>query len=354
MKVALITDTHAGVRGDSEVLLDHQKKFYDEIFFPTLVESKIDRVVHCGDVYDRRKYINFNTLKRTREDFLLPLAAGRYDVDIIVGNHDTFSKTSNIINSVHLLSSDFDFNVFTGPCNRTLQDGTSIAYVPWINRENEELTYEFIEHTKAQILFGHLELQGFEMYRGTVANHGMIAGVLKKFDVVCSGHFHTKSSKENIHYLGAPFEMTWADYNDPKGFHIFDTVTRSLEFIRNPNSLFKVFDYDDSNGLSIESIKTIDFSEFARSYVKVNVIKKNNPYLFDLFIEELEKADPVDVKTTDIQTINQHIDDMDFDGVEDTHSLIRRFCANVESDTARQDLESLLIDVHQEALNKEV
>ena len=59
MKYALITDTHFGVRNDSQILLEYQKKFYDEIFFPYLDKNDIKHIVHLGDLVDRRKSINF-------------------------------------------------------------------------------------------------------------------------------------------------------------------------------------------------------------------------------------------------------------------------------------------------------
>ena len=64
MKVAIITDMHLGVRGDSKVFLDHQEKFFNEVFFPHLDEHNIKTVLDLGDTFDRRKYINYVTLDR--------------------------------------------------------------------------------------------------------------------------------------------------------------------------------------------------------------------------------------------------------------------------------------------------
>ena len=32
--------------------------------------------------------------------------------------------------------------------------------------------------------------------------------------------------------------MTWSDYNNQKGFHVFDTETREIEFIRHSICLY--------------------------------------------------------------------------------------------------------------------
>ena len=68
--------------------------------------------------------------------------------------------------------------------------------------------------SKCPIVLGHLEIRGFEMYRGMLENHGMDANVFDRFDTVCSGHFHHKSSRGGIHYLGSPLQFTWSDYGD--------------------------------------------------------------------------------------------------------------------------------------------
>ena len=66
------------------------------------------------------------------------------------------------------------------------------------------------------------KINGFEMHRGAYCNSGMENEIFKKFDTVLSGHFHHKSDNGNVYYLGTPYELTWQDYADKKGFHIFE------------------------------------------------------------------------------------------------------------------------------------
>ena len=105
----------------------------------------------------------------------------------------------------------------------------------------------FIKNSKAQVAFGHLEVEGFAMYKNYVAGTGLQPSIFNRYEIVASGHYHHKSSKDNIHYLGAPYEITWNDYDDPRGFHIFDTETRDMEFIKNKYRLFEKIYYDDEN-----------------------------------------------------------------------------------------------------------
>ena len=69
MKLAIITDTHWGARNDSQAFAEYFRRFYEDIFFPTLMERDIRTVVHMGDIVDRRKFINYKTLYQMREIF---------------------------------------------------------------------------------------------------------------------------------------------------------------------------------------------------------------------------------------------------------------------------------------------
>ena len=59
MKIAILNDTHCGVRNSSDIFLNYQKRFYDEIFFPYMREHSIKNILHLGDYYEHRKFVNF-------------------------------------------------------------------------------------------------------------------------------------------------------------------------------------------------------------------------------------------------------------------------------------------------------
>ena len=42
MKIAIINDTHTGIRNSSEIFLDNAETFYKETFFPYLKENGIN------------------------------------------------------------------------------------------------------------------------------------------------------------------------------------------------------------------------------------------------------------------------------------------------------------------------
>ena len=46
MKVAILNDTHCGVRNSSDIFLQYQERFYEEVFFPYLKEHNIKNILH--------------------------------------------------------------------------------------------------------------------------------------------------------------------------------------------------------------------------------------------------------------------------------------------------------------------
>ena len=353
MRIALITDTHWGARGDSQAFADFFNKFYYGFFFPYLKENNITQIIHLGDIVDRRKYINYLTAKNLRK-FVGHCDTSGIKLDVLIGNHDTSFKNTNEVNSMNELfeHSSYDVSYYSSPTTKEF-DGLKIALLPWVCSGNYDESMKFVNETDAQILFGHLEIQGFEMYRGSFNDHGFDAKQFDKFDMVLSGHFHHKSSRGHIHYLGAPYEMTWSDYNDPRGFHIFDTDTRELLFIENPYKMFSKIHYDDA-GKTMDEVLLFDPAPYKNQYVKVIIHSKENPLWFDMFIDKLEKTG-----VSDLQVLDDHLNlNLEDDGdiineAEDTLTILRKVVDGMDTSIDKKKLDIFLQNLYTEALSIE-
>ena len=349
MRLALITDTHWGARGDSVAFAEYFNKFYYECFFPYLKTNGITNVFHLGDIVDRRKYINYVTARHLKK-FVEHCDTNAIKLDVIIGNHDTSFKNTNEYNSMRELFEHSSYNVsyYAGPSEVEF-GGVKIAVLPWVCSGNYDESMKFIEDTKAQILFGHLELAGFEMYKGSINDHGFNANLFEKFDVVCSGHFHHKSSRGNINYLGAPYEMSWSDFNDPRGFHIFDTETRELEYIENPYKMFNKLHYTDQHK-NLDQIMDVNWDYYKGTYVKVIVHSKTNPYWFDLFIDALEKAGVLDLQVVDDNlNLNLENDDDIINEAEDTLTILSKVINQMDANVDKKALYNFMQSLYNEA-----
>lgn len=355
MKVAIISDTHAGVRNGSSVFIDHQETFYRDVFFPYLDRHKIKTILHLGDYFDNRKNIDFRVLNANRKHFLEPMRDRGITMDIIPGNHDIYYKNTTRVCSLKELLGHFTSNINIIMNPRVMTYGSMhIAMLPWITPENHDESMSFIESCRASWLCGHLELNGFEMQKGVEMKHGMDAGIFSRFDRVLSGHYHTKSQKGNVMYLGTQMEFTWSDVDDPKYFHVLDTETQEITPVRNPNTIFKRYAYDDEK-TDPDSILIQDLSDFENKYVKVIVVKKNDTHTFDKFIDRLNS----EIVTHEVkvgENYNEFLGsrvDMD-DAVGDMMSTTDLLSVYVDSSDTALDkgrLKKVLQEVHAEAIN---
>lgn len=352
MKVAILGDTHFGARNDSLIFHEHFRKFYEEVFFPYLEENGIEKIIQLGDLFDRRKYVNFATLHHSRKYFF-----DRIERDFVmwalVGNHDTYHKNTNEINSPELLLRDYKSTRVVNEPKLLELDDRKMLLVPWICEDNHKEIEQAIKKTDADIVLGHFELKGFEMYRGAVCDEGMGTSIFGD-KMVLSGHFHHRSTVNNITYVGTAYQMTWSDHGDEKGFHILDTDDMSMTFVPNPFVMFHKVVYDDTKITSVADIGKMDFASLKDTYVKVIVRTKENPTWFDVFIDKLEQAG-----VADLQVVEDHFnlnleDDSDIiDEAEDTLTIIGKCVDQLDVQNDRKKLDTLLRELYYEALNVE-
>ena len=352
MKIAILNDTHCGVRNSSDIFLKYQERFYTEIFFPYLEEHNITKILHLGDYYEHRKFVNFKALNANRKHFLEPIRNRGITMDIIPGNHDVYFKNTNQLCSLKELLGYFteDVNIIMDPTVLDY-DGLGVAVLPWINNSNYAEYTDFALNCKADILGAHLELNGFDMMPGISNPHGMNGEIFSRFETVLTGPFPTKSSKGNVHYLGAQMEFTWADVDDPKYFHILDTDTREITPVRNPITIFKKFVYDDEP----QDYSHIDISEFEKKFIKIIVLNKNDLYMFDKFIDKLQSIETYELKIA--ENFEEFLGDSVKDekvSLEDTTELLDSYVDAVETDLDKEHIKVKLRELYTEAQNLEV
>jgi len=351
MKVAIITDTHFGARNDSQQFLEYFLDFIENQFLPECEKREIKNILHLGDLMDRRKFVNYNTLNQVRERFIQKLQDSEMSIWCLVGNHDTYFKNTINVNSLKELFSE-RFSCFVPiETPQTLDlSGLKIGMVPWINKENEKECLDYINSCDADILCGHFELNGYEVMRGVKFDNGMDPRNLRRFDKVLSGHFHIRHQKNNVHYLGTPYQITFADMNEKKGFYILDTETKELEFVENTQKMFLSLHYTDELYDS-----NPDLSEYRDKYVKLFVGEKKNQSKLDDFIERMynEKVSSLTIIEDDISTQDEtdKLADMSLDTLSMIYKEAEDFYSSIEGIDVNK-LKRLIQDIYMEALSQ--
>lgn len=351
-KIALLTDTHFGVRNDNPIVLENMKRSMD-FFFREIEARKIDDIIHLGDLYDRRKYVNYLTSSVCRNSFLVP-ASRNYRTHIVIGNHDQYFKNTHEVNALRELVAGryANINVYSTPSEVNVA-GLDILLLPWISDDNRDVAEQAIKNSTARVAMGHLELTGFEMYRGVPMQHGDDPNLYSKFEGVYTGHYHRRSSLDNVHYIGAMGEYTWSDYGCPRGFTILDTETLDMEFVENPNRLFRQIRYDDANDKDVlTTVKSIDFSEYANTYVKVVVTNRENPFAFETMMDRLYEANPVDISIVDdVDTFVDNLEDEEVDEAQDTPSILDSYISGLTLSVPEQKMKDYMRSVYKTAIS---
>lgn len=345
MNSAIITDQHLDGRKGSQAFWEFFLKFYDNVFFPTLEKNNIKILFDLGDTFDNRKAIDFLAWDRIKKHYYDRLQELGIQVHMIVGNHTAYYKNTNRVNTPQLLLHSYDnITVYDEICDIDVL-GNTITMVPWINSENQFKVMNHLENTKSEVLMGHLEINGFEAHPGHMFEGGLDRDIFSKFKRVFSGHFHHKSRSDNIYYLGNPYEMTWSDYNEERGFHLYDLDARKLKFIRNPYRMFTKFYYDDTK----HDYTKVDLSEYADSYVKVIVDEKTDLYTFDKVIEKFYTIGVHDLKIIEDTQILLNKNDDEMLEHEDTLTTLQRYIEDMKNNHDKSQLKSIIKSIYLEA-----
>jgi len=342
MKVAIITDQHFGARKSSKILHDYYGKFYQDVFFPYLKENNIKTLIDMGDTFDNRRNIDLATLEWSKKNYYDRLRSMGIKVHTIVGNHTAYYKDTNEINTVELLLKEYDnVEVYAEPTTINL-GGLDILMLPWINEENKLQTLEMMDTTSADVIMGHLELNGFVATRGHTMEHGMDTKIFDKFYRVYSGHYHTRSDNGKIYYLGNPYEMFWNDVLDTRGFHIFDTKTIEHKPVNNPYRLFYNIYYEDTN------YKLFDTREFKDKIIKVVVKKKTDQKQFEKFIDKLYNSGIQDLKIIENFVLTES-SDFEVEETENTIGILNRYIDESEFEGDKTLIKGILQKIYTEA-----
>jgi hypothetical protein len=145
--------------------------------------------------------------------------------------------------------------------------------------------------------------------------------------------------------------MNWSDFDQVRGFSVFDTETREMSKIRNPFRIFHKIVYDDTD-MTIEDVAMLDTSLLTNTYIKVIVRTKSNPYIFDLFLDRLQQSNAADIKVVeDHQNLDIINEDELLDEAQDTMTILKQYIDNMQIKADKAKIERVLQDLYNEAIN---
>lgn len=225
MKAILFTDIHFGLNLDSpdfhKITLDFGEWMKDEAN-----KLGITTLICCGDVFHNRKNVFSPTIQAASKFFE---NLKEFDIRIITGNHDCYYLENSSVNSISMFKHWENITVYDEPFYENI-DGKKVGFIPWgINVTDME---------KCDVMFGHFEIQGFQMSATQFCEEGMNStSLLEKCPLIFSGHFHkpqmTSHKKGKIVYLGSPFQHNWGEAGQSKYIYELDFSNLSYTSIEN-------------------------------------------------------------------------------------------------------------------------
>lgn len=344
-KKLILGDLHFGEHNSSELFMNHQKKVLDEVIQYCL-DNNINNIIQTGDLFDVRKSTTTKAIHFWKKNFFDVLETNNITLDVIIGNHDMYYKNTITPNTItEILSHYRNINIYE---NITEKDG--ILFVPWICEENKETVFDGIKNSKAKLAIGHLEINGAVMQGSSLCDDGIERSLFSHFDLVISGHFHIKGTYGNIEYVGTPYQSSWSDYGEAKGFHLIDS-DNNLEFIELPHELFYRFQYNDSAGTDIV-YSYLDELDLKDKFIKLVIEHREDFKFYDKLLNLLNSKEPFDLKIIEpLMDLNHNDSDVKFDGeliIKKTEDLITDYISDVYPEKSIK-LNKLMLSTYKEA-----
>lgn len=295
-KIWLIADTHFGVKGDDEEILNDCIGYFEDTLIPLMKKEvgEDDILIHLGDVFDNRSLIGLHTICRVIHLFE-EFSEIFKDIRITVGNHDIFKKSTNDITSVNMLKHIPNVKIYYEPVVEVI-DGKSCLFNPWV--ENPEKEKELLSQVNVDYIFGHLEINGSQVANRSGVKINLAGGVEFgdfKTSQVYAGHIHIRQDRKNIHYVGNPYHKDRGDRDNDKGITVLDLKSGESRFIENTVSprYMKENIYDILN-MTVGDLKTRWKNNRVELHIKsTDITKCNFDGLCSLLNTTYKSFDPV-------------------------------------------------------------
>ena len=341
MKVLLIGDTHFGASNSSDYFLKYQEKYFERLL-KYMLDNDIHHMIHLGDLYDNRKSIYIRTLKMSTKFFTNAFNRDDMNVWIIIGNHDTVYKNTVELNTVRELLYWTRFHIVDKP-EDVMIGNASFLLVPWICDSNIIECMEAINNSPSEFCAGHFEIEGFQYILGAKSTSGLNREVFSRFDTTFSGHYHAGSYANGIYYVGSPYELTWADYNDKKRVLVLDTETKKVQSVTSVSKpiFYKIQKWNPD----------IDIERYRNKIVKVHIDDTVDRYPFDKWFTQLMS---VAYRATIVENsvILDETEEIDVSMTKDTLHLLFEYVDSVygqEDEATIEGIKRLVKSTYQEA-----
>jgi len=308
--VAVIADLHLGLHQANktwhDICLD-----YAEWLKTDLHNRGIQDILILGDIIDNRNEVAVTTLHILYKFFKV---LEDFNIIAITGNHDCYYNKRTDVHSLGTLNDWSNMEIIDTPVTIN-QFGKTLTFCPW--------STEMVDIPKSDIMLGHFEINTFKMNGGHICSNGYNAQeLLDKAPLVLSGHFHGTEERDykkgKVIYIGSPYQQSWGEAGDAKGYFVLDLHDDTMEFIPNEFSPRHIR-INLSEILAVGKITPTIKKEFEGNIISLVIDTEIDQSTVDALVSKIHALKPISVKP-DNQYISRNIistdTDISFDGID--------------------------------------
>lgn len=234
--IGMISDLHVNLNNRDGAHLKHIIDVTDE-FYDLCIEKNVHKIIILGDLFDTKTSIRTEALLLITK--IIKKFSKKWEVFIIVGNHDLASFIDKEQNLVDIFDGYKNITVIDKPCTYELTDNLNVTMTPYMYAEEFKKYISCLELYKDTILFGHQGLSGFSMnqYKDSennvqqVYNEADMDASEFEFKKIFMGHYHGYQQKGKVTYVSSPLQLRHNDELADHGFVFFNENTLDHEFV---------------------------------------------------------------------------------------------------------------------------
>lgn len=249
-------------------------------------------IIFLGDLLHEKAKIDVLNYLRTFEVFMhfMMESKPRYDVRLLIGNHDMYHKEKWDVTSVKPLSAIPGVQIVAEPCSLEI-GGRLIDFIP--HTHNPLKILDKLKQSRSSdslsLLFGHLAVHGAELN----SFFGRTADVIVEYDtdmvpvtsdvfsdwkLTILGHYHCAQTLGRVEYVGSPLQLSFGETSQEKHIMVLDLDTLDRKYIENTFSPkhyilspSDIVNYDLNNSfvrVVVDSISSKDWVDLKRQILR--------------------------------------------------------------------------------------
>lgn len=314
-RYAIFTDLHLGVHQNSSTWHDIALKWADW-FVSDLKANNIEDILFLGDFFHSRSEISVNTIHASSE---LLSKFSDFKLHMVVGNHDSYYKQKSDVHSLSILTGYPNIKIYDKTTSINI-NGKTVTFCPW--------GFNYSDIPQSDIIFGHFEIESFKMNAHKLCEVGVKPkDLLKKSDIIFSGHFHLNEEREYDHgkivYVGSPFQLDFGERESSKGYYIIDFNDLTYMFYKNEVTpvhkrllVSEILEGDELN----EDVKEV----IKNNFIKIVVDKQLDQKILDKIIHNCSSYSPLSMVVDPLINfeIANDLKDSDLSGIDISKAIV--------------------------------